>query len=358
MKSLAGEATFKELLDAKSDHRAIARNFWEQFVKRNANRGLSLPLNTDNGLPNDNSAGYRAAFDPRYWGALGEPGLARKFQRAMMRLDQPRLNGAHFLLASLLGLQPGQSRRNHLFKSRAAFCRLILTTNFDPFLQIALQSMNRLYFMSDTPELGIGDEILDKQLDAIHLVYLHGSIHRRSQAASDSEIQALKETNARTLAPVLKRHGVIVIGYSGWDDAIVEALAACDRFDHRLYWCGRESDPLAPGAFGPRVAEILQKSTANYVQISNAGRFMARLSRELVRGLPRLLDNPIAQLREMLQTIDLTEFESIAPSAEVDSSGPQLPSAPEALASAQKSVIARLEAAEQAFAGGQFSCLF
>src|SRR5205823_9398890 len=131
------------------------------------------------GLPNDYAAAYRAAFDPRYMGALGEPGPARKFQRAMMRLDQPRLNGAHFLLASLLGVQPGQSRRNDLFKARAAFCRLILTTNFDPFLQTALQSVNRLYFMRDTPELGLGDEIFDEQPHAIHLVYLHGSIHRR-----------------------------------------------------------------------------------------------------------------------------------------------------------------------------------
>src|SRR6202044_3313186 len=105
----------------------------------------------------------------------------------------------------------------------------------------------------------------------IHLVYLHGSVHRRSQAASEEDIRKLKIKNAATLAPVLKRRGVIVLCYSGWDDALVEALAASDNFDHLLYWCGREPDPLAKGAFGPRVPEVLGKATAFYVRIGGAG---------------------------------------------------------------------------------------
>jgi tetratricopeptide (TPR) repeat protein len=211
----------------------------------------------------------------------------------------------------LLGVQPRkkQTEGNELFKAHAAFSRLILTTNFDPFLQTALQTVNRLYFMSDTPELGIGDEILDDDTDAVHLVYLHGSIHRRSQAATDQDIQSLKEKNARILAPVLKRRGVIVLGYSGWDDVVVEALAACDQFDHLLYWCGLRSDPLAEGAFGPRVPEILRKPSANYVKTEGAGNFIANLCNQLIVGLPRLLDNPIGQLRELLDTVDLGELE-------------------------------------------------
>ena len=313
MRSLRGNGTYRELSSLpESEGHAIAREFWQKFNERNSRRGLKLDLNANTGLPNNISAAYKAAFDSQYVGAVGEPAQARRFQRALMRLDQPRLNAAHFLLASLLGVQPGLNRKNDLFQARAALCRLILTTNFDPFLQIALQAVNRLYFMSDTPELGVGDEILDQQADAIHLVYLHGSIHRRLQAASEADINEIRAKNARILAEVLERRGVIVLGYSGWDDAIVEALAECDHFDHRLYWCGREADPLARDAFGPNVPKILCKSTASYVQIGGAGYFMARLYTQLVQGLPRLLDNPIGQVREMLQTIDLTELKSIA----------------------------------------------
>lgn len=296
---------------------AIAGQFWRKFMERNVAMGLRLELDPNTGLPRDNSAAYKAAFDPNYSGAVGAPAQARKFQRMIMRLEQPRLNAAHFLLASILGVQPGKSRKSSLFKSRAAFSRLILTTNFDPFLQVALQSVNRLYFMSDTPDLGVSDEILDDQTDAIHLVYLHGSIHRRSQAATEQDIEKLKQKNAQILCPVLKRHGVIVLGYSGWDDAVAQALAACDKFDHRLYWCGLEPNPFDKAAFGPKVPSILEKPSAFYVQTSGAGPFMGQLCSRLANGLPRLLDNPIGQVKEMLATINLEELEklSIGPAA-------------------------------------------
>jgi tetratricopeptide (TPR) repeat protein len=355
VKSRRDGSSFESLKEAKPAERTtIAREFWRRFVERNAARGLALPLDSRTGLPEDYAGAYKAAFAPNYNGAVGEPAQARKFQRALMRLDQPRLNAAHFLLASLIGVQPGKSRKSRLFKARGGFCRLILTTNFDPFLQTALQAVNRLYFMSDTPELGVSDDIFDDPTDAIHLVYLHGSIHRRSQAATEEDIQALKAKNAQMLAPVLKRHGVIVLGYSGWDDAVVEALAACDRFDHRLYWCGLERDPRTRGAFGPRVADILGKPAALYVQTTGAGRFMAQLCKELVDGLPRLLSNPIGQLRELLDTIDLKELENFSPSVPVGSNMPQLPDSEanaETFVRAKQSMLQSLELAERVFFG-------
>jgi tetratricopeptide (TPR) repeat protein len=287
----------------------LAGSFWSRFEQNNRDRDLHLKL-TPAGLPDlgHSATAYQAVFNPDYDSIVGAPADARKFQQALMQLDRFRLNAAHFLLASLLGVQSGRSRASELFRFASAFSRLILTTNFDPFLQIALQLVNRLYYMSDKPDLGVGDEILDDHTDAIHLVYMHGSVHRRLHAASEDEIRAIKEKNAITLAPVLKRRGVIVLGYSGWDDAIIEALCRCGEFDHRLYWCGRTSDPLATGAFGPRVPEILGKRSASYVLTHGAGHFMHRLYNGLVRRPPRLLDNPTAQMRDMLENLDLSEL--------------------------------------------------
>jgi len=302
---------FEELKKKPATEKAeMAKSFWKRMVEINSDlKDFSIDPNT--GMPNDYSAAYKAAFDSKYIGALGDLKIARKFQRELMRLDKPRLNAAHFLLASILGVQPKISRKSELFKTDAAFSRLILTTNFDPFLQTALQLVNQLYFMTDPTELGeMGvNDLFDAYADAIHLVYVHGSVHRRFQVASEDSILEIKKKNADKLADILKCHGVIVIGYSGWDDAIVEALAKCDSFDHHLIWCGLESDPLTKGAFGPRVPEILNKSTASYVQIKSAGTFMAKLCGELVKGLPHLLANPIGQVREILEIVDFEEFE-------------------------------------------------
>jgi len=365
IESLGGSESFDALKHRvkPDDSAAIAAAFWKQFADRNRHYGLDLALD-GRGLPQDIAAAYQAAFDPRHDGGVGAPSEARAFQRALMRLDQPRLNAPHFLLASILGVQPGkpldvrigQTRKNELFTTRAALTRLILTTNFDPFLQIALQSVNRLYFMSDTPDLGLGDDIFDDATDAIHLVYVHGSIHRRAQKATEADITAIKERNARILAPVLKRHGIIVLGYSGWDDVIVDALAACESFDHRLYWCGRKPDPSAKGAFGNRVPEVLCRPSASYVHIESAGQFMARLTTSLIRGGPRLFDNPIAQLREMLEVIDLNEFGIVTPSPPAGSVVTNLDAIgvdQNVMVQAQKTAIQRLMQMEALFIGGQ-----
>jgi hypothetical protein len=112
MKSRMDITSFDAQKEIPADQRAeIARDFWRSFAKQNESRGLKLPLDSHTGLPESYSDAYRAVFTPLYSGAVGLPAQARKFQRALTRLDKPRLNAAHFLLASLLGVQPGKSRR-------------------------------------------------------------------------------------------------------------------------------------------------------------------------------------------------------------------------------------------------------
>ena len=328
-----------------------AAGFWRQFIEQNKTSGLQLEIDPQ-GIPINSAAAYQAAFDHRFNGALGDPALAREFQREIMDLKRPRLNAAHFFFASIIAAQPGADggHRPEIWKFRSALSRLIVTTNFDPFLQTALQLAGRLYFISDRPDLGMADIAFEENTDAIHLVYIHGSIHRPFQAANEQDIKDLREKNAKFLSDVLKRHGVIVLGYNGWDDAIVQALAECDKFDHRLYWCGLEPDPLVPGAFGPRVPEILQKSTACYIKTQGAGYFMAGLSNRLVKGLPRMLANPVAQLHDMLEPVNLDEVHQLKvdnPRGETD----QVSSAGRAVTfkEAKDQALARLKLAEAAF---------
>src|SRR6266705_3061924 len=110
MKSGTDIKSFDAQKEIPAEERAeVARDFWSSFAEQNASRGLTLPLDSQTGLPESYSDAYRSVFNPKYRGAVGEPAQAREFQRALMRLDRPRLNAAHFLLASLLGVQPGKS---------------------------------------------------------------------------------------------------------------------------------------------------------------------------------------------------------------------------------------------------------
>ena len=90
--------------------RSAASCFWQNFAKENKSRGLELPL-SKLGLPINPSLAYQAAFDPRYTGALGNRSVACNFQRHIMRLGMARLNAAHFLLGSILGVQPNRAAK-------------------------------------------------------------------------------------------------------------------------------------------------------------------------------------------------------------------------------------------------------
>ncbi len=112
IESLKGKRTFDELKDlSDGEVNSIAGAFWERFRELNAKQNLELSISPNTRLPEDYAAAYRTAFNPSYMGAVGEPGRARKFQRVLMRLDQTRLNAAHFLLASLLECNLGDPAR-------------------------------------------------------------------------------------------------------------------------------------------------------------------------------------------------------------------------------------------------------
>lgn len=296
-----------EELESSAEKNHIAASYWKRFLTENPES--KILLSETNGLPKNYVVAYQQAFSCDSRGALEVPAIARDFQKYFISVERFKLNPAHFLLASILGSQPLGSRIKHDFKVQSPLSDLILTTNFDPFLQIALQMVNQLYFMSDTPDLGLELEFTEQNKEAIHLVYVHGSIHRRSQKASETDIKAIKEKNGKALLPALQKRGVIVLGYSGWDDAIVEALSECPDYQYNLYWCGLEDDPEQEGAFGPKVLEILRKPSACYVKIDHADGFINQLHNALLKDNPRILSKPMAHTMDLLEKIDLTPLE-------------------------------------------------
>ena len=118
-------------------------------------------------------------------------------------------------------------------EGQTTFCRTVFTTNFDPLLQHSLQLVGKLYSISDRPEeLDAPD---DDDSDTIQLIYTHGSSHRYLLLNTREEIERGTNWNATSLVKYFERHGVIVIGYSGWRDTTMAALEKCVQFDGNLY---------------------------------------------------------------------------------------------------------------------------
>ena len=184
------------------------------------------------------------------------------------------LNPAHIHLAALLEAQ--QLARPW---STDAFCRAILTTNFDTLLQNSLQMVNLLYRLSDGPERGFDAGELQVEEGPVHLVYVHGSVLRHNPASTIDELDGLAKKNVEVLSAYLESRDIIVIGYSGWSDTLMAALSRCDPTRHTIHWCDVRPGPA------PHVARLLRGGAGDstYVCLGQAG--ADGLMRALYEGL-------------------------------------------------------------------------
>jgi tetratricopeptide (TPR) repeat protein len=293
--------------------------------------GLTADGLPDLNTPNAVGLAYQAVMAD---GLLNNK-MRRQYLRDAIQRSHPNVNGAHIFLAGVLEAQ-------EMWEWGAPFCRTIFTTNFDPLLQRSLQLVNKLYYMTDRPDVLEPPD--DDQSEAIHLVYTHGSVHRYDLLNTEDQIKHARKRNAPTLIDYFRRHGVIVIGYSGWADTTMEALSSCASFDSNLYWCDIHPASEVEARIRPEVLKILEASEkhAYYVPITGADEAMRLLHRELKLGdVPKFILAPVETMISQLKSIDVpTE-----PAAAKSESTPLSTS----LATLLEATLTRLSVAKSAF---------
>lgn len=355
---LAGQGNPHAKFDSEPDRLECSREFWKKFRADNADNQKCNGIEYDpEGFPKMTSiaAAYQAVFDTACVGGLDTPERHRNYMRAVTMSAAPgstQLNATHFYLASLLSLQKraGElgSDKKLLYTGRREFARTIFTTNFDPLLQTSLQLFQLLYYMTDRPEYLSADALQTDSHPAMHLFYAHGSVHRPYMANTEEQITLLKKQNARDLAAYLGNHGVIVLGYSGWDDCLLEALNQTKIFSNNLYWLARGAQSISD-----KVAEFLANhSNAYWVEIDDGGNFMAELHTRLCPGAPNteMLYNPIRPLLCQLGCVSLSGVQSGGDKKENDSEKEiSVSDSPRDVEAIRLQVIARLEDAQKLF---------
>ena len=125
----------------------------------------------------------------------------------------------------------------------------VLTTNFDDVVAASFSYLGTPCRIIDRPEL-ILDEDVSTQLPRI--LYLHGRylnyhvINTERQIAATRNRRRTTDLNGshgeaiRSIIKLLSGGGLIVIGYAGWEDALMDALRAQlrqGRFRGGIYWC-------------------------------------------------------------------------------------------------------------------------
>lgn len=188
-----------------------------------------------------------------------------------------KLNGAkpsygHIALASLM---------------RGNWTRIVWTTNFDPLVADACAKVydgtGRLTTVAlDAPSLG--REVISGERWPAE-IKLHGDFRSRRLKNTNDELRQQDAGLRETLLETCGRSGLIVAGYSGRDDSIMDTLEAAllqaSPFPSGIFWLHRgDSPPLA------RVAEFLQQAAVKSV---DGGLVAIESFDEALRDLVRLV---------------------------------------------------------------------
>lgn len=202
-----------------------------------------------------------------------------------------------YLTGKMAGAKPSYGHLALATLMRAQLTRLVWTTNFDP---LVADACAKIYDATgplstvalDAPDLAaqlIGDGRWPIE------VKLHGDFRSRRLKNTSDELRHQDARLRQLLIDSCRRFGLVVAGYSGRDDSIMdaldEALAHPGAFPAGLFWLNRgEARPL------PRVDQLLARAAgakvdAALVPIENFDEVLRDLVRPISSIDTKVLDN-------------------------------------------------------------------
>ncbi|MGW2744988.1 P-loop NTPase [Streptomyces sp. NPDC001450] len=160
----------------------------------------------------------------------------------------------------------------------------VITTNFDPLLEIAVRKAGG----RPNPQALDFDGKLEQREDddAVNIVHVHGywrigdTLHTISQLTRD------RTELLGSLRSTLTDHTVVVVGYSGWEDAFSRSLQERVReknlYGLDLIWCSYDELAVAVEA-SPLLSEFQQAPRWTFYDRINAHRLFPRLYESYMR---------------------------------------------------------------------------
>lgn len=154
--------------------------------------------------------------------------------------------------------------------------KFIITTNFDTMVEDAL------FGLKEAKPLVLGHELLSKYINPTSptrptIIKIHRDF-LLDPYNTDKEVEKLDEQWKESLEPLLKEHSMIVIGYGGNDDSLMNYLTEIkDR--KPIYWCYRDDK----SKLSSKIINLLRKNDF-IIKIHGFDKFMLLLNDKLNLG--------------------------------------------------------------------------
>ena len=168
---------------------------------------------------------------------------------------------------------PTKAHRAIAALAAAGYLRVLVTTNFDRLLEIALTEAGVVPTVISTADAAVGS------LPLIHnrctVVKLHGDyLDSRIKNTAD-ELSSYEPQISTLLDRILDEFGLIVCGWSAeWDIALFSAIERTPNRRFTTYWAAR-------GALTDRAKRLVEFRRAEVIQITDADTFFFELSQKV-----------------------------------------------------------------------------
>lgn len=152
---------------------------------------------------------------------------------------------------------------------------ITLTPNFDDLIYDAFY-----LYLEERPFL-VDHNAIAPQFKITHdesmLVKLHGDYLYDNLKNTVSETTELEENIENVLKTTLNEYGLIVLGYSGQDDSIMNILNnGIDIPDFGLYWCTVDKESISP-----QVKELLDRDNTFLIEVDSSMDFFYKLYEDI-----------------------------------------------------------------------------
>ena len=176
-----------------------------------------------------------------------------------------------YLAKHFEGREPGPSHAKLALLAEQGFIKVFVTTNFDRLLEHALQARGiEPVVVTSAPELQAAPR---REHAQCYVLKPHGDYLQETIRNTPSEVRKLAPAISKELKEIFSRYGLVVLGYSGSDEALSQLLKA-RKSRYGLYWVSRGE----PTEDTRRVVEVVE---GRVIERESAQVFLADLVRRL-----------------------------------------------------------------------------
>lgn len=131
--------------------------------------------------------------------------------------------------------RPGEAHRQLALMVANSLVRFIFTTNFDDLVEKALEEMNLDYDVIYSDDILSATKSWDK-VETCRVYKLHGDYNTGKVRNTITELRELDPLIAEDFQYIIDRHGLIVIGYAGRDEGVMNHFLKRKPYAYPFYW--------------------------------------------------------------------------------------------------------------------------